>query len=202
MAFFQEQLFELRQLVTRSALQAELFSFVVNAQPYADVVQHCRDNGSLNNIKVRNAYKLCHQEGSSAHNRRHQLTAGRSSSLNSTRKCRTITELFHHRDGESAGAGNVTNGAAGNSTHEAGGQYGNLRRSACCPACDCVGNINEEFAQTGGFQVSTKENEQINKGRRYTHRRTENTLGSEEQMVKHFLHANAAMRQNTGNVRT
>ena len=193
MTFFQEKILKLRQLVTRSTLQAKLFSFVVNAQPYADVVQHSRNNGSFNNLKVRHAHKFSHQKGCSTHNRRHQLTACRSSSFNSACKSRTVTQLFHHRNGKGTSAGDVTNGAAGYCTHEAGGKNGNLCRTACCPACDGVGNVNEEFTQTCSFQVSTKKNKQVDEGGGYTHRCTKNTFSSKIQVVKHFLHANTAV---------
>ena len=174
----------------------------MNAQPYADVVQHRRNNGSLNNIEIRNTNELCHQEGSRTHNRRHELTAGRSSSFNCASKSRTIAKFFHHRNGESAGAGNVTNGAAGNSTHKAGGKHGNLCRTASCPACNSVSQIDKEFAQAGSLQISTEQNEQIDEGRGYAHRCTKNTLSREIQMVKHFLNLNATVSHNARNIRT
>ena len=121
MTLFQEQILELGQLVTRGTLQAELFRFIMYAQPYANVVQHGRNNCCLNNIKIGHAYKFSHQEGCSAHNRGHELATGGGSSFYGTGKRGTIAQLLHHRDGKGACTSNVTNGGAGYGAHQAGG---------------------------------------------------------------------------------
>ena len=121
MTLFEEQILELGQLVTRSTLQAKLFRFIMYAQPYADVVQHRRNNCCFNYVKIRHAYKFSHQEGCCTHYRGHQLAAGGSSGFYSACESGTIAQLFHHGDRKGAGTGYVTNGGAGYGAHQAGG---------------------------------------------------------------------------------
>ena len=89
-AFFHEEFFEGRQFFTRSAFQIVFFSFIVNAKPYANVVQECRNNCCFYYVEVRNTYEFSHQECCCTHYRRHQLTTGGSCCFYCTCKFRTV----------------------------------------------------------------------------------------------------------------
>ena len=136
------------QLITRYTLQIIAFGFQMNPQPQACKVQNCWNYSSCDDINIRHTYKLRHEKSSSAHYWWHQLTTSGGCGLNGSRKFLAIAQLFHHWDSKASGAGNISNGASGYSTHKGTGKYSYLCRTAAGPTSYCIGNIDEEFAQS------------------------------------------------------
>ena len=202
MTFFPQQFAKLRQFFPRRTFQAILFGFKVNADPDTGVIQHRRNDGCLNYINIRNAYKFRHQESCRAHNRRHQLAAGGSRCFYRAGKSGTVAQLFHHGDGKGTGTCYVGNRRSGYRTHQAGGQNRNFSRTAYGPAGQSVRRINKELAKSGGFQISAEQNEQVNERGRYAHRHTEDTFRRKVQMTYQFVKAHTAMRHDSRHVRT
>ena len=56
-------------IVLRNAAQAELFRFQMNRDEDAKEIQHCRQNCANDDIRIRNADILRHQERRCAHDR-------------------------------------------------------------------------------------------------------------------------------------
>ena len=165
MASFLEDNPGLWQLVTRNALQIGTLGLQMYSQPYAGKVQDGRDNGCLYNLNIWHAYELSHKEGCGTHYRWHQLAASGGGCLNGTSKLLLIAQLLHHWNGKGTSTGNIGYGGTGYSTHKGTGNNCYLGRTAAGPAGNGIGNINEELAQAGAFQIGTKENKQENKGR-------------------------------------
>jgi len=85
-----------------------------------DVVEHRRNNGGQCDARIGNLQILGDQECCRAHNRRHDLTAGRRNRFDRSRDRRRIASPFHHRDGESAIDDDICHGAAADIAEQAG----------------------------------------------------------------------------------
>ena len=73
MAALTEDRADLRQLAARDALEVAALRLEVDAEPDAREVEEGRHDGRLDDIDVGNADELSHEEGRSAHDRRHEL---------------------------------------------------------------------------------------------------------------------------------
>ena len=182
MAFLFEELPRIRKFCTRNTFEVVLLRFEVNTEPDTREVEKCRDRRRTDDLNIRYPNELRHEERRRTHNRRHQLTACRRSGLYRACEVFVITELFHHRNGERTRAGNVRDRTARYRPHQTARKNGYLRRTTARPACNSVGDINEELTKTRDLQVDTEQNKQIDKRSRYTERNTEDTFRREEEM--------------------
>ncbi len=200
MAALHEEIADFRQLTARDALQIVALCLEMNAEPDTGEVQRSRYDGSLYDIDVRDAHELSHEECGSAHDRRHELAARRSSSLDSTREILMIAEFLHHRYGQRASTDDVSHRAARDGAHEARGQYRDLRRTAARPARDSVREIDEELAEAGRLQIGAEQDEQEYERRGNAQRYAEYALGREEEVADELLRRQAAVSQHARHI--
>ena len=202
MAALTEDRADLRQLAARDALEVAALRLEVDAEPDAREVEEGRHDGRLDDIDVGNADELSHEEGRSAHDRRHELAARRGSRLNGSSEILVVAEFLHHRDGQGARADNVGDGAAGNCAHEAGRQHGDFRRAAAGPAGDGIGKVDEELAEARRLQVSAEQDEQEDERRRDAERDAEDALCREVEVADELLDRQPAVREDARHVGT
>ena len=155
----------------------------MNGDEDAQEVQECGQDCLNSNIRIRHANHLCHQEGSSTHDRRHDLSTGRSGGFNSTREFGTITGFLHQWDRNRTGGNRIGNGRAGNHTAESGRNNRNLCRTAFGCASNGVSHLNEEIGNTGSFEERPEDDEQHNVSGANANRRTDNARRSIEEVI-------------------
>ncbi|MDT4878281.1 hypothetical protein FQZ97_1138690 [compost metagenome] len=68
----------------------------------ADIRQRGRQEGVLDDVGIRDAHVLDHQEGGRAHHRRHDLAVDRAHGLDRAGLHAAVAGLLHERDGEDA----------------------------------------------------------------------------------------------------
>ena len=85
----------LRQFIFRQARQSVLAGAQMDLDDDTEIVQQSGDRGPGNNIGIRHADHFRHDEGSSAHNGRQQLSADGSGRFHRAGKLFGITGLFH-----------------------------------------------------------------------------------------------------------
>ena len=113
MSFVAQERQGFRQLFPRHATQTEPLCFQMDADPDADEVQRCRDDGNKHQCPVRYANCLADEESGAAHDWRHDLAAGGGGSLDRAGELWLIAERFHHRDSKGTGGDRVGHGGAG-----------------------------------------------------------------------------------------
>jgi len=131
----------------------------VNHEEDAGKVKRCGKDSSYKDVGVGITCHFCHKECSSAHDRRHYLTAGGSSSLNCTCKLAGVAGLLHKGNGYRTGGNGVANRGTGNHAAECGGDNRNLCGAAGSSACKGVGAVDEEVGNAGRFKECTEDNE-------------------------------------------
>ena len=95
-----EQVQGIGQLTARNPFEVLALCLKVNAEPHPREVKERGNGGRLDDINVRHTDELRHEERSSPHDGRHELSAGGRRRLDGARKVRVVAELFHHGDGE------------------------------------------------------------------------------------------------------
>ena len=193
---------DFRQLVTWNTFQVAALGLEMHAEPDASKIEQSRNHGRLDDVDVGHAHELCHEEGRGAHDRRHELAARGGRRLDGASEVLVIAEFLHHRDGQRTRAHNVGDGAAGDRTHEAGRQHGDLRRAAAGPARNGIGKIDKELAETRGLKVSAEENEEEDERGRDAQRNAEDTLGGKVEMADQLVEVQPTMREHTRHIGT
>ena len=190
----------IRQLGARDALQLLALCLKVNAEPDPRKVEECGDRRCLDNVDVGNADELRHEERRCAHDRRHELSARGCRRLDRPRKVRVVAEFFHHRDGKRARADNIRDRAARNRAHQSAGEDGDLRRAAARPACDRIGEVDEELAKPRALKIGTEKDEEEDKRRGDTERDAEDALRRKVEVTDQLLRRESAMREHARHV--
>ena len=134
-------------------------------------------------LSIGNSHVLSHQEGSSAHDGGHDLTAGGGSSLNGAGKLRLIARLLHHGDGDGAGGHSVAHGGAGHHAAQSGGDNGYLGGAAGGRTGHGVCQINKEVGNSGAFQEGAENNKHNNVGGTHLYRSAHHAAGGIEQVI-------------------
>ena len=122
-------------------------------------VQDRGQDGAHQDLGIRNAHDVRHEEGRGAHDRGHDLAARRSCRLDCSRKLRLIARLLHHGDRDRTGRDSITNGRAADHTAKSGGNDSDLGGSAGITACGAVCEVDEKFRDTGALKEGTEDNE-------------------------------------------
>ena len=122
-------------------------------------VQNGGEDCVHSNLDVGDAHVLSHQEGSSAHDGRHDLTAGGSGSLNGSGELGLVAGVLHHGDGDGAGGNGVADGGAGHHAAKSRGDNGNLGGTAGSPTHRAVSQSDEEVGDTGSLKEGAENNE-------------------------------------------
>ena len=148
-ALGEQGLEELRQMLFGESLQPGFLCFQVDCDEYTGKIQEGRDDRFDRNRAVRRTCVFCHQEGSSAHNRRHDLSAGRCSRFYRACEFRFVTGSFHHWNGDRTCSNGIADRGAGNHTAEGRGDDRDLRRTAVRTARDGIRQLDEEVRDAG-----------------------------------------------------
>ena len=101
---------EARQLASWDGLDPQLHGFDMNDPEQRQVGDDGREEGRANNIEVRDADDLGHDEGGGAHDRGHELAIGRGRDLHGSCLVRRKADFFHQGDSEGAGGHRVGDG--------------------------------------------------------------------------------------------
>ncbi len=152
-----DQNLEHRELFLRDSRKSELFRLQMNGDKDSGKIQHCRQDRTDNDIGIRNADKICHEEGCRTHDRRHDLTAGGGCGLNRTCKLRLVAGILHHRDRNRSGCYRIADRGAGYHAAKSRADDRNLGRSSGIFSCDAVCQLDEEIRDSGSLQEGTKD---------------------------------------------
>ncbi|MCR9085747.1 MAG: hypothetical protein NXH97_03275 [Rhodobacteraceae bacterium] len=77
------------------AAQTLALGLEMDGQDHADGKERRWDQRDQHDAEIRKAYDLGHHERFGAHNRRHDLTAGRGNGLDGTRESRPVAQPLH-----------------------------------------------------------------------------------------------------------
>ena len=182
-----QQIADLGQLALGDALQTQLLGLQMDGNEDTGEIENSRQDGLDGNLHIGQIHVLCHQEGGSAHDGRHDLTTGGGSSLNSGGKLGLIARLFHQRDGDRAGAHGVGNGRTGAHTLQGAGNHRHLGRAAGIGAHQTVGELNEVVTDTGALKEGTEDDKQNNIRVADVDGGADNTGGGVEQLIDDVL---------------
>ena len=184
-----DQQSENRQLLLRDSGKPQLLRLQMDGNKNACKIQHRGKNRARNDVGIRNADKIRHQECRSAHDRRHDLSARRCRSLYRACKFRLIARLLHHRDCDRARCDRVSHRRPGHHAAERRGNDRNLGGTSRISAGRTVCKLNEEVRNSGPLQECTENNEHDNVLRAYIDRCGENPLLCIEQIPDKIPHA-------------
>ena len=189
---------QLGQLVPGDALEAQLLGLQMHSDVDAGEIQHGRQDGPHGDGAVRLAGELGHEEGGSAHDRRHDLAAGGSGSLHGAGELALIAGLFHHGDGNGAGSHGVAHGGAGHHAAQGGGDDGHLGGAAGGGAGHGVGQADEEAGDAGALQERAEDDEHDDELGTHVHRTAENAVGGIEHGADHLVDGHAQLLSGEG----
>ena len=173
----------LGQLLPGNALQTQLLRLQMDGDKNTGEVQDGGQDGLDGHLGVGQLHVLRHQEGGSAHDGGHDLTAGGGGRLYRAGELGLIAGLLHHGDGERAGGHGVAHGRAGHHAAQGGGDDGHLGRAAAGPAGQPVGEADEEVGDAGALQERAENDEQNDVGVAHADRRADDAGGGVEQLV-------------------
>ena len=160
-------------------------------------IQHGGQDRTYGNIavvhdNVRHGDVLHHQEGGSAHNRRHNLPAGGGRGLDRAGKLGLVAGLLHHRNGDGAGGHGVADRGTGHHAAQGGGDDRDLRRTAGGSARDGVCKLDKELGNARLVQECAEDDEQDNEVQAGTDGGADNAVSSVEEVI--YVHAQGLLR--------
>ena len=131
----------------------------MHADENARKIQHRREDRPDDDVRVWETYVVYHQERRRAHDRRHDLPAGRGCGLHRAGKLRLIAHFLHHGDRNGARTHGVGDGGTGYHALESAGNDGGLRRTAGRPAGERVCKLYEEVGNAGALKKCAEDDE-------------------------------------------
>ncbi len=141
-----------RHLARRQRCGAKPRGVEIGGQKDGEIKQQRRYGGGGDHVGVGELQELRHQERRRAHDRRHDLAAGGGDGLVGGGAPARKAGLFHHRDGENAGGGDIGHGAAGDGAEQTGGDDGDLGGAAAVAADQAGGEIGEPGGAAGALE--------------------------------------------------
>ena len=172
----------LGQLLSRNALQVILLGLQMDGNEDAGKIEHSRNDRADDDVAVRCAHDISHQERRGAHDRRHDLSAGGSGCLNGARELAAVTGLLHQRDRDGTGTDGISDGRAGDHAQESGRYDRDLGGTARETADEGVREIDEEVGNARPLQERAEDDENNNELRARVDRRGQDAFfGIEEQ---------------------
>ena len=90
-------------------------------------MEHRREDGAEGDFHIGYAEELRHDEGSGAHDRRHELAPRRGGRFDGPRELRPVTDLLHQGNGEGPDRHGIGDGAAADRAEEPAADDGDLR---------------------------------------------------------------------------
>ena len=136
----------------------------VHRHEHREEVEHRRDQRRGRDVQVGDAEELRHHEGGGAHDRRHDLAAGRRHRLDRAGERRPIADLAHQGDREGAGGHHVGDRAAGDGAEQPAGDAGDLGRPADLVAGQRQREVHEQLAGAGALDQRAEDDEQDHVG--------------------------------------
>ena len=189
-----------RQFALRNALQLLLAGPDVDIREYRRVVDESRNDRGGGDRKVGDVEELAHDEGSGAHDRRHQLAAGGGAGLDRAGVIGGIPDLFHERDGEGARSRDVGDGRAVDRAEQPGGYDRHLRRAAGLTSGKGKRKLVEKLRAAALREIGAKYDEHDDEGRRDSERESEDALGSQIHMLYYAAQRISAYLEYPGRV--
>ena len=166
-----------RQILPADAAQTLTRRPQVDLDEDAQIVEHGRDDGDEDDLRVRNSESLGHDESRSAHDRRHDLTTHRGCRLDSTGEVALVPHPFHHRNREGPGGDDIGDRRAVDRPEESGGEHRDLGRAPARLPGEGQRDVVEELAHPRFLQNGAEEDEQEDVGRGHTDGCGEDALG-------------------------
>ena len=161
------------QLLALDAAQAQLFGLEVDGDEDAGEIQDRGQDGPDDDARIGHADVFGHQEGRCAHERRHDLPAGRGGGVDRAGEFAPITGLLHHRDRDRAGRDRVAHRRAGHHAAQRRGNDRHLGRAAGEAADEGVGQVDEELRDARALEEGAEDDEDDDEFRTDLHRRVE-----------------------------
>ncbi len=163
-----------------------------------DVGNDRRQEGVLDDLRIRHADVLGHEEGGRAHHRRHDLAVDARGDLDGAGLLRGIAHPLHQGDGEGAAGHHVGDRRAGDHAHQPGRDHRGLGGAAAHVAEERERDLDEVVARPGLLQQRAEKDEQEDVARRNPQRHPEYPLGGQP-VVRHRLdQGHALVRHDVG----
>ena len=124
----------IRKLVLLQRDQIHFSRFAVDHNENGQEIKNCRKNCGDRDLSVGHTQRLSQNKCRSSHNRRHDLSPGRSDRFYRAGKLRAVTHFFHQRDRKRAGGHNITRRASRDHSHTSAGQTSCFSRTAAITA--------------------------------------------------------------------
>ena len=166
-----------------------------------EVVQRRRDDRHQDQLVVRNAQRLGHDERGRAHDRRRDLAAARRRRLDGAGKTRREADLLHQRNRHDAGGHGVGDRRAGDHAEQARRHHADLGRPARKAPGRDRRQVDEQLAQPGELRHDAEQHEVKDEGGHHADRYAVDAFGALVQVRHDTRHAVAAMAQAAGQVR-
>ncbi len=188
-------------LMVADRLHALFEGFQVHDIKQRDIGDGCGQEGMLDDFHIGNADVLDHQEGRSAHHRRHDLAVDRRRHFHRTGLLLGEADLLHHRNGEGAGRHHVGDRRTGDHPRQRRGHHGGLGRPAAHVAKQAERQLDEIMARARAFEQRTEQHEKKHEAGGHTQGDAEHAFGGDPLVVGQRGEAHPAMRQEARHVR-
>ena len=139
----------------------------VDAEPHGTEEQYGWQDRGRHDGGIGCGCKFDHDEGTGAHQGRHDLSATGGDSFHRPGKGRRIAQPAHGRQGERPGRGDIGGRRARNRTEQGRCQHGDLGRPRLEPARAGQRQVHEPLARLTGIQHRTENDKNRNHGNRH-----------------------------------
>ena len=155
----------------------------------------------LHDVHIGRTDDLRHDEGGRAHDRWHDLTAGRHHRLDGPGLIGSVTLALHHRNGERSGHGDIARRGTRNHPQQGAEYHRGLGRSGGHAPGQHIGKPEEEAAGAEFREKGAENGEQDDVGGRHTDRNSVDALAGERQERDHAFESHSAAVQHAGQIR-
>ena len=189
---------EPRQVCPRQPAHAGALGLEMHREEHGQIVEQGRQEGPDGHREVADIEELGHDEGGGAHDRRHDLAAGRRHGLDRPREGRAVADLLHQRDREDAGGHHVRDRAARYRAEQAAGHHRHLGRPAGRRAGERQGEVHEQLACLGSLDEGAEQDEQDDVAGADRQRDAEDALGRHVGLVEQHLRVRPGEQERVG----
>ena len=188
-----------RDVLGGKPLEAELAGLEVHRHEQREIIQERRDRRREHDLGIRDAEEFGHDEAHRAHDGRCELSPGGGDCLDGGGEFGLVPGLFHERDGDRPGSGDVGEGAAVDHAHERAGHHGNLGGAASRAPYEGEREIIDKIAESAVFQEGSEEHEQENVGGGHADAHAEEPLAAPEHVLDDAVPGKPGMPERAGN---
>jgi len=164
-----------------------LGGFKIDVEEKTSVVEKCRDGGCDANRAIGHLQEFGHDEGRSAHHRRHQLPAGRPDGFDCRRAVGREARAHHRRNRDDADREHIAHRAAGNHAEQRRPDHRDFGCATTKTAHGCHRNIGKEIGATGPRQDLSKDRKGNNDDDCNMEDRTDRAVDVEAKIDGHTL---------------